>query len=101
MLRLPPSLPPFAANLPFASPYHIVLTSNLSTDPQWLLLPPFPFFQGPLAGKAVVLVTNQLQFLPYVDKIVVMGPMEGGNGDVGIIDQVGKEGGREAGRETK
>ncbi|EWM27372.1 multidrug resistance-associated protein 1 [Nannochloropsis gaditana] len=43
--------------------------------------------KGPLAGKAVVLVTNQLQFLPYVDKIVVMGPMEGGNGDVGIIDQ--------------
>jgi hypothetical protein len=54
-----------------------------------------------LAGKAVVLVTNQLQFLPYVDKIVMMGPMEGGNGDVGIIDQVGKEGGREAGREKK
>ncbi|TFJ81540.1 hypothetical protein NSK_006792 [Nannochloropsis salina CCMP1776] len=43
--------------------------------------------KGPLAGKAVVLVTNQLQFLPYVDKIVMMGPMEGGNGDVGIIDQ--------------
>ncbi|KAM3567633.1 hypothetical protein VYU27_010226, partial [Nannochloropsis oceanica] len=43
--------------------------------------------QGPLAGKAVLLVTNQLQFLPFVDKIVVMGRVEGGGGDVGIIDQ--------------
>ena len=52
-----------------------------------------------MAEKAVLLVTNQLQFLPYVDKIVVMGRVEGGGGDVGVIDQVGRERGREGGRE--
>ncbi len=47
--------------------------------------------QGPLRRKAVLLVTNKLEFLPFVDKIVVMGRRrrEGdGAEEVAVVDQV-------------
>ena len=40
---------------------------------------------GPLGPKARLLVTNQLQFLPYVDRVVIMGRVAGG--DCGVVDQ--------------
>lgn len=42
--------------------------------------------RGPLSSKARLLVTNQLQFLPYVDKVIVMGAEEGGA--CRLLDQV-------------